>query len=166
MLHWRHLCTYTEEGAALLRYVLHLNSTRMCRTAWQSKNLPRGESWLHMFISPLYVYYAYNYKPPISSHRMPTKNICGYCKSSKDEMKQCVRCEAIFYRDSNCQKADWRNHKKHCSPATGSTIKRSCANCKEIKEDMKQCTKCRTVYYCDVRCQKIDWPNHKQNCSV
>jgi hypothetical protein len=38
------LYTHTDEGSALLRYVLHLNSTKMQRTAWQSKNLPRGEA--------------------------------------------------------------------------------------------------------------------------
>ena len=33
----------TDEEVDLLRYVLRVNSTRMRRSAWQSKNLPRGD---------------------------------------------------------------------------------------------------------------------------
>ena len=39
----RIIYTYTEEEYVMLRYLLRLNSTKMRRTAWQSKNLPRGQ---------------------------------------------------------------------------------------------------------------------------
>ena len=41
----------------LFRYVLRVNSTRMRRSVWQSKNLPRGENspWMTTFLSPLYI---------------------------------------------------------------------------------------------------------------
>ena len=38
--------TYTAEESTLLRYLLRLNSTKMRATAWQSKNLPRGQRWI------------------------------------------------------------------------------------------------------------------------
>ena len=41
--------TYTQEESDLLRYVLRLNSTRMRATAWQSKNLPRGDRYKKLF---------------------------------------------------------------------------------------------------------------------
>ena len=39
----RVIYTFTDEEYVLLRYLLRLNSTQMRATAWQSKNLPRGE---------------------------------------------------------------------------------------------------------------------------
>ena len=46
----------TNGEVNLLRYYLRVNSTRMRRSAWQSKNLPRGEDtpWIATFLSPLY----------------------------------------------------------------------------------------------------------------
>ena len=48
--------TYSSEDLNIFRYLLRLNSTKMRRGAWTSKNLPRGENspWLPTFISPLY----------------------------------------------------------------------------------------------------------------
>lgn len=165
--------THTEEGAALLRYVLRLNSTRMRRTAWQSKNLPRGESWFHTFLSPLYAYYAYDYKVESAlnesaSSRSTTKIAGKNCKSSKEDMKQCVRCKAVVYCDAICQKVDWHNHKKTCSTTgseTSPSVKKCCGHCRNNKDEMKQCTRCKSIYYCDVTCQKADWLNHKKVCS-
>ena len=44
----------TDEELNFLRYYLRVNSTRMRRSAWQSKNLPRGEDtpWIASFLSP------------------------------------------------------------------------------------------------------------------
>jgi len=41
----------------LFSNVLRVNSTKMRRGAWQSKNLPRGDNtpWMPTFVSPLYV---------------------------------------------------------------------------------------------------------------
>ena len=49
--------TSTNEEINLFRYVLRVNSTKMRRSVWQSRNLPRGEDtpWISTFISPLYV---------------------------------------------------------------------------------------------------------------
>ena len=46
----------SNEELSLFRRVLRLNSTKMRRSAWQSKNLPRGEDtpWIATFITPLY----------------------------------------------------------------------------------------------------------------
>ena len=114
----------------------------MRRTGWQSKNLPRGGSWLPTFLSPLYVYYVHNISDPRAVEEEKRKiqvsqkyrqllplhlnypaeemisnamfNLCNHCKKHKADLKQCVRCKIALYCDANCQKADWRKHKVTC----------------------------------------------------
>ena len=105
--------TYTDEGKALFRYILRLNSTKMQPTDWHKKNLPKSECWMATFISPLYVYYAIDcVGAAISS--VPSLG-CGHCKSVKPDMKRCIRCKKVLYCDAQCQKADWLSHKMTCS---------------------------------------------------
>ena len=57
----REVCTIrlsSAEELNVLRYALRVNSTRMRRSVWQSKNLPRYDDnpWMPTFISPLYSY--------------------------------------------------------------------------------------------------------------
>jgi len=122
---FNYVYTYTDKGSALLLYMLRLNSTKMKPSTWQSKNLPRYESWFASFLSPLYMDCFHNFSP------MPTKpttsaatsggisdlqtKLCGYCKSFKEEMKRCSRCKAVSYCDAKCQKAAWLEHKSSCS---------------------------------------------------
>ena len=102
--------TYTKEGAALFRYMLHLNSTKMQPNKWHSKNLPKSECWIASFLSPLYVYYAIDcVGAPLSSAR------CARCYAVRQEMKRCGRCKKTIYCDAQCQRADWPSHKLVCS---------------------------------------------------
>ncbi|KAJ6536157.1 hypothetical protein B0H19DRAFT_1270954 [Mycena capillaripes] len=41
---------------------------------------------------------------------------CFTCKQSKgrDDLKSCGRCRLVRYCSSECQKKDWKNHKKFC----------------------------------------------------
>ena len=61
----------------LLRFLLRVNSTKMRRSAWQSKNLPRGEDspWIPTFVSPLYAQHISNQCP--SFNQEPVK--CKFC---------------------------------------------------------------------------------------
>lgn len=61
----REVCTIHASSAqviGLLRFLLRVNSTKMRRSAWQSKNLPRGEDspWIPTFLSPLYAEHISN----------------------------------------------------------------------------------------------------------
>lgn len=38
---------------------------------------------------------------------------CGYCGSDQAQVK-CAKCKSVFYCDKNCQKKDWKLHKKDC----------------------------------------------------
>ena len=39
---------------------------------------------------------------------------CDYC-SKPSPTKNCARCMSYYYCDRNCQVANWKNHKEHCS---------------------------------------------------
>ena len=49
---------------------------------------------------------------------------CNYCKISEKgcSMKQCGRCKMIRYCSVECQKSDWKQHKKTCSASTNISL--------------------------------------------
>ena len=117
----------------LFRYVFRLNSTRMRRGAWQSKNLPRGENspWMPTFLSPLYVEdisSGCNKLDPLlvmlsggfvchSTNRLYSPS-CAYCSVKKVDLKKCRRCKEMAYCSVACQKKHWIiRHKTSCFPS-------------------------------------------------
>jgi len=43
--------------------------------------------------------------------------ICRNCYTASEHVMRCSVCKALYYCSKECQKADWRKHKKDCSPA-------------------------------------------------
>ncbi|KAI1173340.1 putative MYND domain protein [Nemania sp. FL0916] len=41
--------------------------------------------------------------------------ICNSCKKASTEMKRCAKCHVTCYCSRDCQKADWKAHKKICT---------------------------------------------------
>lgn len=39
---------------------------------------------------------------------------CNACKKEASDLKFCTGCNVIKYCDKDCQKADWKSHKKTC----------------------------------------------------
>ncbi|KAI1183095.1 hypothetical protein F5B17DRAFT_417556 [Nemania serpens] len=37
---------------------------------------------------------------------------CNSCKKASAELKKCAKCSTTLYCSRNCQKADWKTHKK------------------------------------------------------
>ena len=48
----------------------------------------------------------------------PTENQCASCGKKESELsiplKRCAKCQTGRYCSRECQKADWKNHKKNC----------------------------------------------------
>ena len=117
----------TSEEVNLLRYVLRVNSTKMRRSAWQSKNLPRGEDtpWIATFISPLYQQWLVNNcnqsedDNHSSSYLIPPhpkyRKSCAVCYVTKVPLKRCLGCRRQFYCSATCQKNHWLMHKSNVS---------------------------------------------------
>ena len=121
----------TKEEIHLLRYVLRVNSTKMRRSVWQSRNLPRGEDhpWISTFISPLYDETitgnilefmkeenksGFSHSPFNPANDPNDSKSCGYCHVTKILLKMCSRCHCVTYCSISCQKGHWPSHKSFC----------------------------------------------------
>ncbi len=120
----------TEEGLDWLRYVIRLNSTKMEPSSWQKKNLvlDNNSPYLASYFAPLYMDnpMSENYeefedqgseiegmkkllgKPPLLINK------CAYCEKESLKLKRCTKCKYVYYCNSDCQRADWKNHKSIC----------------------------------------------------
>ena len=132
----RPVCTIRTSSVQeinLFRYVLRVNSTRMRRSVWQSKNLPRGENspWLATFLSPLYTETIDFYCSKIDeiNRSMPFRitfndilfikfcslTSCSACFVKKVKLNKCSCCKTVAYCSTSCQKVHWPKHKLVCS---------------------------------------------------
>ena len=150
----------TQETADLFRYILRLNSTKMMPSSWQENHLPLGKysPYLATYISPLYLDKK-DENGDCSCEGDPA-SMCSFClKGSKDGMKRCGKCKAIYYCSTACQKSDWPKHKLACCVD-------DCSQCRMQSKDMKRCSKCNTGSYCSSKCEVDHWPVHKQECLI
>ena len=116
----------STEEVDYLRFVLRWNSTRMRRTAWQSKNLPRGDDspTRATFITPLYnenVCRCLQQTGILTNSKMlnhmlscKPSTCCSNCLLKKIQLNRCAKCKIVFYCSRECQKNHWSSHKKVC----------------------------------------------------
>lgn len=59
------------------------------------------------------------------THNKPIVPTCTSCKKAQDDLplplKCCAKCKQDLYCSRECQKADWKRHKKTCGTATAGT---------------------------------------------
>ena len=76
---------------------------------WINSLRTREAMMNHLFASPVG-----RFTPDMSD----TWNRCGYCAKADihdgDTLKRCGKCKGVLYCSSECQAADWPNHKKVC----------------------------------------------------
>ena len=131
----------STEELKLLRYAFRVNLTKMRRSVWQSRNLPRGGNspWMSTFISPLY-----------------TENPGFVCSYISDQITQCARHHDHQIKpDAGMQTITFIRF----SPLL------QCAACNIKKIELKKCSRCKTVAYCSTSCQKSHWISHRPQCS-
>src|SRR6266536_2388050 len=91
---------------------------------------------------------------------------CYVCQ--KLTKTRCSKCHQTYYCSEECQKIDWKEHKKSCKkPLVVKTddslfTMDGCYVCQ--KPTNTRCSKCHQTYYCSKECQKIDWKEHKKSC--
>lgn len=47
---------------------------------------------------------------------LPKSATCEYCKEREKKMMVCGQCRQTYYCSRECQKKNWKEHKKSCSP--------------------------------------------------
>ena len=122
---------------------------------------------------------------------------CSYCRKNLDKKRQCEQCadtlNATFYCSKECQKNDWKEHKKSCAKyppplSDGTKYKDTPQYSDSDEEDDYRCDNegCPNIYipgvitlhgcpcngfipcefpvfYCSAICQKQDFPRHKRH---
>ena len=127
----------SNEELSLFRYVLRVNSTKMRRSVWQSRNLPRGDDhpWICTFLTPLYqeivqrncfiieeklkkLGHSIIFTPQLA-YLLPSdlqyRKSCAFCFVNKVAFKSCSGCHSVFYCSTSCQRNHWLWHKVVCS---------------------------------------------------
>ncbi|GBC02154.1 hypothetical protein RclHR1_04480018 [Rhizophagus clarus] len=115
---------------------------------------------------------------------------CGKASTVEEGGGICSKCKLVFYCSRDCQKEDWKSHKKECKSTLSTLADVSIAEGNnEIKDNSEIetkknndtcsrcgktsvvevgggiCSKCKLVFYCSRDCQKEDWKRHKKECN-
>lgn len=53
----------------------------------------------------------------VDEKKIPAPEICGNCGSSPSAPLRCGACKSKIYCSAECQRLDWKFHKRNCSPA-------------------------------------------------
>ena len=117
------------EEANIIRSMLRLNATRM---TWKKHPLaPRLKNMLILttYLSPLYEVDVSkeSWEETIakmiedmaktgfpSEPEIVQKQKCMKCGLEGESVRRCSRCKKISYCSPECQRADWKQHKKNC----------------------------------------------------
>ena len=144
----------TIEELNLLRYNFRVNSTKMRRSAWQSKNLPRDgdHPWITAFITPLY-----QARIKLNCFRFPDGFQTDELKSTIPGTRFAVGPDTrIAFILTDPIPVDQENRYDYAS----------CSNCYVRKVHFQMCGKCRRAFYCSDFCQKKHEQKHKVMCDT
>lgn len=118
------------------------------------------------------------------------KQKCESCGGGSPEtLLKCARCHETRYCSRDCQKKDWRVHKKKCKKATMSHNQaykkklrkkakavrenphprkvlnpHECWHCEKQLSDIIICEHCKIARYCSENCQNADLQRHGRLC--
>ena len=116
-----------------------------------------------------------NYTPSCSANNLEgqvtIKEQCDFCTKQFSKLKQCGACGKARYCSEDCQKKDWKEHKKACrrvketaNTESNSTLTK-CGGCEKIFPNLRPCP-CHKIAYCSRLCQRMDWMRHKIDCTA
>jgi MYND finger len=66
------------------------------------------------------------------------KNICNFCSKKMDRPLVCGRCRCRRYCSTECQKKEWKEHKKYCVPNGGHGPKKERGTSEEEWQKLKE----------------------------
>ena len=107
------------------------------------------------------------------------KSHCNFCGEKVTNLKKCGACGRSWYCSQDCQRKDWKEHKKACKvtretvPASlgvlsatnpSDSTKTMCGGCEKESSSLRLCP-CRKIAYCSISCQRMDWTRHKVECT-
>lgn len=82
-------------------------------------HLPRTSEIYRPSIFPFTISVAQECKASWRTRPTPEKPLCGSCAKIEDsagiKLKRCAKCQTTFYCSRECQKSDWKKHKKVCA---------------------------------------------------
>ena len=110
------------------------------------------------------------------------RDCCSSCGRKSVKLKKCGACSKAWYCSQECQRSDWKEHKKVCkplneaNPATSTeqdksnsaflpTAMTKCGGCERESSSLRPCP-CHKIAYCSTACQRMDWTRHKKDCTA
>jgi MYND finger len=118
---WNHgeNCEYKSQGKTQLTQIMEVDPLCSCGRGKDVEGMSKDALWrvfapyvTRVAMSPLF---AVSYLESVG--RNPEAYRCALCRGKgKPKPMTCVRCKKVRYCSRECQKKDWKTHKKQCKP--------------------------------------------------
>ena len=106
-------CSFCANCSATLKKCKQCGKTQYCGKECQAKDWPQHKIECDKAKSG--AERAQSGVKKLSSQAKPCNFTCAYCNASSTKLMSCTRCGKAKYCGKDCQRMDWKNHKKVCN---------------------------------------------------